>query len=248
MNKCYEADRTCDEKNAVMSTEREQKLFMAQALDQTNRRRDMVDLMREVITLNPVLSAEERSLLSVAYKELIAVHRNGLRVLAEMSVDEKAPQRLSMLADVRSRITKDLESTCNELITLINDTLIPAAQDAQARLFYEKMKGDYYRYLCEACGNPADTVEQAKKSYESAVAIAKAELSPARPLYLGLMLNYTVFMYEMLDQRAEAIRIANATYEEATQQLNSNSEGSYADATEILQLLKGNVALWDSKQ
>ena len=228
-------------------SDREQKIFMAQALDQTNRRRDMVDLMKEVVALNPVLTAEEQSLLSVAYKELIAVHRNGLRVLLEIAADQSAPQRLTMIETVRSRIIKDLEATCAELISLINDTLLPAAQDAQARVFYEKMKGDYHRYICEACGNRPDAVALGKESYEAAVAIAKAELSPARPLYLGLMLNYTVFLYEVMNQHAEAISLANSTYEEASQVLNSNSEGSYASATEIMQLLKDNVALWDSK-
>ena len=230
-------------------SDREQKIFMAQALDQTNRRRDMVDLMKEVIALNPVLTAEEQSLLSVAYKELIAVHRNGLRVLLEIAADQSSsPQRLTMIETVRSRIIKDLEATCAELFSLINDTLLPAAQDAQARLFYEKMKGDYHRYICEACGNRPDAAALAKESYEAAVAIAKQELSPARPLYLGLMLNYTVFLYEVMNQHAEAISLANSTYEEASQVLDSNSERSYAGATEIMQLLKGNVALWDTKQ
>lgn len=242
-----------------MNNEREQKIFMAQALDRTNRRRDMVDLMKDVVALNPVLTSDERSLLSVAYKELIAVHRNGLRVLLEITAEQSAPHRLSMIEQVRGRIVKDLEATCHELIALLDGTLLPAAQDAQARLFYEKMKGDYYRYMCEASGNRAEgaanadpayeaNVEHAKQSYEAAVAIAKAELSPAHPLYLGLMLNYTVFLYDVMNKHAEAIALASSTYEEATQVVNSNSEESYANATNIMQLLKDNVALWDTKQ
>ena len=48
------------------------------------------------------------------------------------------------------KIEQELNDKCEDVITLLNKTLIPAATSApDAKVFYMKMIGDYYRYLCE---------------------------------------------------------------------------------------------------
>ena len=106
--------------------------------------------------------------------------------------------------------------------------------------------------MCEArTGEVRDhLMEQAKNCYESALEIAKNELSPARPSYLGLILNYTVFLQEIVGNKEEALSLAQKTYNECTPLVEENSDNSYTEATMILQLLRDNILLWsdtDSK-
>jgi 14-3-3 protein epsilon len=38
---------------------------------------------------------------------------------------------------------------CDDLIGLVDAHLLPHAQGPETRIFYHKMKGDYFRYLAE---------------------------------------------------------------------------------------------------
>ena len=46
-------------------------------------------------------------------------------------------------------IETELNLICQDVLNLLENVLIPASQVAEARVFYMKMRGDYYRYLCE---------------------------------------------------------------------------------------------------
>ena len=42
-----------------------------------------------------------------------------------------------------------MNEICKDVLNLLKDVLIPKSTDSEARVFYMKMRGDYYRYLCE---------------------------------------------------------------------------------------------------
>jgi hypothetical protein len=70
--------------------------------------------------------------------------------------------------------------------------------------------GDYFRYVAEV-GDGERLEKATERSLEAYnKGIEKAEnLSPADPTRLSLLLNYAVFCYENLEQRDQAIEIAN---------------------------------------
>ena len=235
------------------TSQRDDYLYMVQILDQTDRRQDMVDLMKKVIDLNPELNADERNWLSVAYKNIITIRRNGLRVLLAILEHDDNPDnknRIEQLEMFKSTLIEELDKYCYELIDLVDTKLLPAAQNAEAQLFYEKLKADYYRYISEAKdGEKKDEIaKKAKECYEKALEIAKDEIPPYKPSYLGLILNYSVYLYEIVGQTEEAIKLAKNTQEEVKSSIEQNSESSFAEANTILQLLQENVNLWDPPQ
>jgi 14-3-3 protein epsilon len=61
---------------------------------------------------------------------------------------------------------------------------------------------------------------------------------------LGLVLNYSVFLYEIAGEKQEATELAKKTYEECGLTIKNNSSESFNEATNILQLLRENVGLW----
>lgn len=232
-----------------MSSERDVNLFMAQIFDQTERHQDMVNAMKKVISLNPELNTDERNLLSVAYKNIVGSRRNGLRMIAaiidhEVGRDNLA--RVEQLQEYKKVILGELEAYCNELIALVDEKLLPAAKTPESRVFYEKLKADYYRYICESKpeNDKQEPASKAKECYANAMEISKNEIPPSRPTSLGLILNYSVFLYEILGQKNEAIDLAQKTYNECSQIVDDNSDNSYSEATMILQLLRDNVSLW----
>jgi 14-3-3 protein epsilon len=93
---------------------------------------------------------------------------------------------------------------------LIRNDLIPRATAGEAKVFYSKMEGDYYRYICEYASGAArdENSQKALQSYQEAFDISSAELSPAHPIRLGLALNFSVFHYEIMQNQEKACEMA----------------------------------------
>ena len=236
-----------------MSSDRDLKFFMARVADQAEREEDVVRIMKELAAEDPKLSADERNLLSVAYKALTGSRRTALRTvnafLEEDSIKSNA-DRVAKLEELRDKLAKELNDYCDDLIKLIDDTLLNDDDDAITKVFYWKLKADYYRYSVEFKKEEEDrkvNSDKAKEAYTKAVEIAKKDLQKANPQYLGLALNYSVFLYEIDGQKQEAIRLADETFKGAVELLDELTEDEYSEATLVLQLLKDNVALWNEE-
>jgi len=128
----------------------------------------MVDAMKKVAKLNLPLNVEERNLLSVAYKNVIGARRAAWRIIQSIEQKEKSKGNESNVEKIKSyaaKIDKELNDIVQDVMTVIDSYLIPHADDCEAKVFYYKMKGDYYRYKAEFTAE-ATRKEAAEKSLE----------------------------------------------------------------------------------
>merc|ERR1712129_269503 len=88
--------------------------------------------------------------------------------------------------------------------------------------------------------------ESARLAYEDARKVAEKGLVVTDPIRLGLALNYSVFLYEVLSDPDNACKMARTAFEEAIAELDNVAEDSYKDSTLIMQLLRDNLTLWTS--
>merc|ERR1711865_801884 len=128
--------------------------------------------------------------------------------------------------------------------------LIAKATSGESKVFYQKMKADYYRYIAEYTegDRKKGAADAATEAYKAAQAVAEKELVVTHPIRLGLALNYSVFQYEVLSQPDEACKMAREAFEGAIAELDNVAEESYKDSTLIMQLLRDNLTLWTSDQ
>merc|ERR1711920_876964 len=129
---------------------------------------------------------------------------------------------------------------------LLDSNLIKNASSGESKVFYQKMKAEYYRYIAEFSAGDAKSkaAENARAAYSEAAAVAEKDLAVTHPIRLGLALNYSVFMYEVLQNPDEACKMARTAFEDAIAELDNVSEDSYKDSTLIMQLLRDNLTLW----
>jgi 14-3-3 protein epsilon len=133
------------------------------------------------------------------------------------------------------------------MLSLIDNHLLEKTTSPESKVFYLKMKGDYYRYLAEfTSGDKHNQVaELSLKSYKTANELSSS-LACTNPIKLGLALNFSVFHYEVMNDPAIACEIANNAFQEAIQQLEKIEDDQYKDSTTILQLLKENIDMWSA--
>ncbi|XAR49549.1 hypothetical protein NMG60_11032790 [Bertholletia excelsa] len=233
------------------SKERENLVYIAKLAEQAERYDEMVDSMKKVANLDVELTVEERNLLSVGYKNVVGARRASWRILS--SIEQKEESRgnelnVKRIKEYRQKVELELTNICNDIMTVIDEHLIPSSAVGESTVFFYKMKGDYYRYLAEfKSGNDRKEVaEHSMKAYETATTTAEAELPSTHPIRLGLALNFSVFYYEIMNSPERACHLAKQAFDEAISELDSLNEESYKDSTLIMQLLRDNLTLWTS--
>ncbi|CAI0557955.1 unnamed protein product [Linum tenue] len=249
------------------TSERDSCVYTAKLAEQAERYEEMVDAMKKLASLNVELTVEERNLLSVGYKNVIGARRASWRILSSIEQKEEGKgneQNVKRIKGYRQKVESELSDICTDVMTVIDEHLIPSCSGAESTVFFYKMKGDYYRYLAEfkSSDERKEVADQSMKAYQlrsilkfsflfssllqAASTAAEADLPPTHPIRLGLALNYSVFYYEILNSPERACHLAKQAFDEAIHELDSLSEESYKDSTLIMQLLRDNLTLWTS--
>jgi len=227
--------------------DREDRVYMAKLAEQAERYDEMLDSMKSVATYDTELTVEERNLLSVAYKNVIGARRASWRIISSIEQKEEGANE-NLVRVYRNQIEKELKEICDDILNLLDKHLIPHASTGESKVFYYKMKGDYYRYLAEfaTSNDRKEAAEHSLVAYKAASDISTSELVPTHPIRLGLALNFSVFYYEILNSPERACRLAKAAFDDAIAELDTLNEESYKDSTLIMQLLRDNLTLWTS--
>merc|ERR1739841_187202 len=199
------------------------------------------------------LAVEERNLLSVAYKNAVGSRRAAWRIITSVEQKEKSKgndEQAKYAKEYCGKVEAELQKICDTILGLLDGNLIVKSTSGESKVFYQKMKADYYRYIAEFSDGDAKAKasENARLAYEDASKVATSDLAVTHPIRLGLALNYSVFQYEVLSNPDEACKMARTAFEEAIAELDNVDESSYKDSTLIMQLLRDNLTLWTSDQ
>jgi len=227
-------------------------VYMAKLAEQAERYEEMVEYMKMVcMDCSDDLSLEERNLLSVAYKNVVGARRASLRIIGSIQSKEESKngENLGQVKAYKSKVEDELNKICNDILQLLEKNLIKDSLAAEPKVFYQKMKADYFRYLAEFAvgGEKESHSKQAEAAYTDATAAA-GSLAPTHPIRLGLALNYSVFLYEVQSKQADACALAKQAFDDAIAELDTLDEESYKDSTLIMQLLRDNLTLWTSDE
>merc|ERR1712086_447642 len=257
---CVYQSRLC-----APSAEREEAVYLARIAEQAERYEDMAQYMRMVVERSEnCLNVVERTLLSIAFKNVVGARRASVRVIdslfnkEEERKDKGEGPRIPRLSNYRCKVQEELRKICVDVLKLLDDHLIPCigsgsggeltdADELEPKVFYLKMKADYYRYLADAAtGNDELWVEcagNAEEAYQLATKAADG-MAVTHPIRLGLALNFSAFLYEVQQKQTQACDIAKQAFGDAMSELDNLNEESYKDAVLFMQLLRDNLTQW----
>ena len=226
----------------------DENIFLARVAEQAERFEDMVDFLGKVLDAKAGdVSADERNLLSVAFKNLISGKRAACRTIVAIEQNPKYQKFSDALATYKSTIEGQLTKDCQTVIEMINQKVLAKDCQPEAKAFFIKMVGDYYRYIAENAKDSKleEVKNSALKAYEEANEIT---LPPCNPIKLGLALNFSVFHYEVMKNHAAACKLADEALQNALDKIDELEEDDFRDAKSIIELLKENLTLWKEEE
>merc|ERR1712186_233385 len=131
---------------------REKEVYFAKLAEQAERYDEMADHMETVGKSTEELSVEERNLLSVAYKNAVGSRRAAWRIITSVEQKEKTKGNEEQAKNAKeycAKVEAELQMICDTILGLLDQNLIPKASTGEGKVFYQKMKADYYRYIAE---------------------------------------------------------------------------------------------------
>jgi 14-3-3 protein epsilon len=196
---------------------RDKEVYFAKLAEQAERYDEMANHMESVGKLPEELSVEERNLLSVAYKNAVGSRRAAWRIITSVEQKEKTKGNEEQAKHAREycqKVEKELQGICDTILGLLDGSLISKASTGESKVFFQKMKADYYRYIAEFSEgeNKTNAAESARLAYEDASKVSEKDLAVTHPIRLGLALNYSVFQYEVLSNPDEACKMARTAF------------------------------------
>lgn len=230
---------------------RDEYLYLAKLYERAEKFEDMVKWINHFVQMDPNLTHDERNILSAGYKNVISSKRASWRLLhsLEKKEEKKGSQNLNYLLEVKNKIEDEMRKICDDIQNTLDQFLVPNAKDPETKVFYLKLKGDYYRYRSEfTSGNEHETATySAEKAYRDAYEISEKQIPISSSTRLGLALNFSVFYYEIRNMKEEACQIAKNAFEESMKILDDLERNKAKDTILIIQLLKENLILWNNE-
>ena len=237
-----------------MSEKYEKQVYLAMLAEQCTRYEDMMSFLEDMVkTKTEDLTSDERNLLSIAYKNTISQDRQAIRTFLAYELKEAKKSDspyLEFIREYKVKVQKELEDLCNKINATIDSSLLPKATTDEAKVFYHKMKGDYYRYIAENIDGDLKKKysELGLASYNAALEASKS-IDYKNPIKLGLALNLSVFYYEVVANRDEACKLAKETLDKSKEALQGvdEEEDEVKDAMSIVNLLQENLEMWNAE-
>ena len=230
---------------------RDEYVYQAKLHERAERFNDMVKSINNFVKLDPILSNEERNILSAGFKNVISSKRSSWRLLnsLEKKEEKKNSKNLEYLREAKNKIEDEMRQICDDIQDTLDKYLVPNSKDNETRVFYLKLKGDYFRYRAEFTSGKEyeQATNLAEKAYKDAYEIAKKHIPIQNSIRLGLALNFSVFYYEIKLLKEEACQIAKNAFEEAIKIVDDLERVNAKDTLLIIQLLKENLILWNNE-
>ena len=192
------------------------------------------------------LTKEEKNIFYKSFKYVVNSKRSAWLSINYLEEKEKNDERMEIIKNYKNILEKDISDICKNVITLINNFLISKTVLDESKMFFLKMKGDYYRYLCEfkALNENKNYLEESEKNYKNAIELSQ-NISWIGTIKLGLYLNYSVFIYEIKKDTKKAIQIAKEAIKSAKKYSDKIKEEEDKDAEITVQILKENINYWE---
>ena len=236
----------------------EKNIYMALLAQQCHRYKEMfqyfIDLVkqREKEGKSKDLLPKERELLAYGFISFINSQRHSLHICMAFETKERKEYNSPILSDIldyRKKIETELTNNIQDIINILDGTLIKNSEENLTKIYYLKLKGDFNRYVTEyEKGLEREKASNgASKAYQDAMNLAK-NMNIMNKLLLGLALNFSIYQYEVVGERKNAMSIAEECLNKVNKELPEfnmdKNEEDYGIIMDLIDKMKKNLKKW----
>ena len=154
---------------------------------------------------------------------------------------------LSYIQEYRRTLESDLTLSCQKIIYIIDSLLIKKADNNESKIFYKKLKGDLNRYIAEYAKDELreKVMKDGLTAYQEAMNLSK-DMPIMNETLLGLALNMSLFYYEVINERKNAIKIADECMHKVEKELTNFDQDNENNKVimALIGLIKENWENW----
>lgn len=235
--------------NELINKQRKLLIFTAKSLYRAEFFTNAFAVMKNAVDMDPILSAKHRKFFIDIVCAIVNPMRATLTQLNENIAKEKRERQLKIveiLQKVADNHFSELEVTCQDILSIVNQQLIPGNVDPEAKVDFMRLQGDLCRYVNEFAPEKRKEFYQmrCKSVYTEAYKIATTQLPPHSLTRLALILNFSMFLAETMHEVRNAVDLAES---EVNKLLSTNSELSevlFQKAMVFARKLRDKIIQW----
>ena len=181
--------------------------------EQAERHDEMAEYIERMGEQPVELSVEEPNLLSFARKNAVGSRCGAWRIIAEQKENSEGNEQPAKYSteDV-VKVGTELPGVRDGILVFKDMNLIPSASTCESKVLYYKVKGDDYRHIDEFATGDAESkaAEHARVACAEDTKTARKDLVVTHPIRLGLVLNFCVFLHEVIQNPDEAWHVSRS--------------------------------------
>ena len=236
----------------------EKNIYMALLAQQCSRYEEMFKYFEDLIKQREKegkskdLSPQEKELLAYGYISFINSKRHSLHICMAFETKERKEYNspiLSYILDYRRKIETELTSNIENIIDKLDTILIKNSEESINKIYYLKLKGDFNRYITEYEKGISreKALNGGLKAYQEAMNLAK-NMNIMNKLLLGLAHNFSIFQYEVIAERKNAMSICEECLNKVDKELPSftmdKNDENYGIIMDLIDKMRKNLKRW----
>jgi len=170
--------------------------------------------------------------------------------IRNLAPEEKTPMSEKIHQSLLNSLCEEAKFAYNMISIITENNLNSEDVSPEDQIFYKKLLADWSRYQAEMMKDE-DIIEEAKKQNEEAYnACCSLNLTPSDDSRLGILLNYTVFIKEILGDTKKAVSLAKNYSEEAIDYCEKNQDLTVKQGNNpsyIISLMNQNIVQWEKE-
>ncbi|XP_037937264.1 14-3-3 protein beta/alpha-B-like [Teleopsis dalmanni] len=211
---------------------------------------DMAIAVHDLVQISPGLNEEEMNWLSVAYKHCVNTRIYSWHTVKKALEQEKEANNtinVHKAEEMLKDIEVEIRTYCADILNMLEYKIIKNVADTTLKVSCFKLMGDHNHFLSEIETNERRnyTIQQSHNAYEEGYNLATKTLDVDNPVFLALVLNYSLFLHETVKDAKRAMEIVMTARESIAEMSNvqTNNKSTY-----ILKLLDENMDRWGATE
>jgi hypothetical protein len=208
---------------------------------------DIAKLKKEDLTI------EEINILFGSINALIQKSKKQWEIICAVESNElkKKSKFKNVARDAKEAVYKEIQDYTIQGQGIIDHYLIKGAKTPELEALYYMHKGDLQRVVISITPvdydrEIVDLKDKAEKFYRRAYEIC-ARVDDLNDIKAGIILHYSIYLFEENKDAKGAYNVANPFYEKTTKMLKKikNSSDTYLELNNILVIMKQNIDNWE---